>query len=466
MREFIPRPYQPQAIEFMLTHPRCGLFAGMGMGKTITTYTLIDRLLLSGEINGPILVLAPLRVACSTWPEEQAKWAHLTGIKVEAITGTPPERVAAMRRKADVYCTNYENIPWLVETLGGRWPFAMVIADESTRLKGFRTRQGTARSRALASVAFKSKRFVLLTGTPAPNGLIDLWGQLWFIDQGQRLGRTFEAFKQRWFKQDPNGFSIQPLPFAQDQIQDAIRDVCLTLDPTDWFDLEAPVVVPRYVDLPARAHLLYQTMEKELFIELVEGEAEALNAAAKTNKLLQLANGAVYLDRDADGDSAPTSKEYVTIHDEKIEALKSIVEELAGAPLLVAYKFRSDLSRLRQAFPKGRVLDKNPMTLVEWNHGEIPVLFAHPASAGHGLNLQDGGHHIAFFGHDWNLEEYQQILERIGPVRQMQAGYKRAVILYQIIARNTVDEIVIARRESKRDVQDLLLEAFKRKYGV
>jgi SNF2 family DNA or RNA helicase len=435
----------------------------MGTGKTVATLTAIDNLILCGE-SAPTLILAPLRVANSTWPDEAKKWEHLRNISVVPITGSEAERRSAMRIDASVYTTNYENLVWLVEAYGDRWPFANLVADELTKLKSFRLRQGGKRSQALGRVAHtKVKRFTGLTGTPAPNGLGDLWGQMWFVDAGQRLGRTYDSFKQRWFRPSPDGYGSSPVPGAQEEIEEKLRDVCITIDAKDWFDLEEPIVTNIEVELPVKVRKLYRDMEKELFMEFDGHEIEAFNAAAKTQKLLQLASGAVYLDPAADSDYHPKSKEWKEVHDVKIQALEDIIEEAAGAPVLVAYHFRSDLARLLHAFPKGRALDASPQTIIDWNAGKIPVLFAHPASAGHGLNLQDGGHILVYFSHDWNLENRMQILERIGPVRQMQAGYKRAVFVYNIVAKDTADEMVMARVEGKASIQELFLQAMKRR---
>ena len=451
---FTPRPYQTMIRDHILDVPRCAIWAGMGMGKTTGTLNALD--LLSITEGDPMLVVAPLRVARSTWPDEAGKWSHLSGLEVVPVLGSPSERLAALRVDAPVYTTNYENLPWLVEQWGERWPYKTVVLDESTKVKGFRTRQGGMRARALGTVAHtKIKRIVELTGTPSPNGLQDLWGQAWYLDRGHRLGRSFTAFSQRWFRTKPNGFGIEPLPHAQAEIQDKMRDLCLTVDARDWFDLKEPIVTNIFVDLPMKARKHYAEMEKAMFTQLDEHEVEAFGAAAKTIKCLQIANGAAYV---GDGND-----DWKVLHDEKIDALASIIEESAGMPVLVAYHFKSDLARLLKAFPAGRALDADPGTLKAWNAGRIPVLFAHPASAGHGLNLQDGGNILVYFSHWWNLEERQQILERVGPTRQMQAGYDRPVFVYNLIARDTVDELVIERVESKREVQDILIAAMKRK---
>ncbi|HHR6140583.1 TPA: SNF2-related protein [Providencia alcalifaciens] len=459
-KNFIPRPYQNLILSHEIDIKRSNVWAGMGMGKTVATLTALEDLFMAGSETQPALVLAPLRVASSTWPDEAVKWNHLRNIDVQPIIGTAKERMAAIKNtNASVFTINYDNLVWLVEIFGEHWPFGTIIADESTRLKSFRLRKGGKRAAALAKVAHKHvHRWVNLTGTPSPNGLIDLWGQAWFVDQGQRLGRTYSAFTSRWFNniQFPGQqwSKLEPLPFAQEQMQDALRDVTISLDAADWFDIEEPIHNIIKLELPAKARKQYQEMEKEMFLELEHEGVEALNAAAKTVKCLQIASGAIYTD---------DSKNWVELHDAKTQALESIISESGGMPILVAYHWKHDLERLLKAFPKGRNLDADPQTLRDWNAGKIPILFAHPASAGHGLNLQDGGNILVFFSHWWDLEQYQQIIERIGPTRQIQAGYNRPVFIHHLIAAGTMDEVVMERRNSKREIQDLLLEAMKRK---
>lgn len=466
----MPHPYQLLATEHLLNVPRCHLWAGMGMGKTVATLSALDALFISGAETRPALVIAPKRVAKNVWPAEAAKWEHLGDISVSPIIGTEPERIAALNRDMSVYTINYDNLPWLMDYFdqpGKSWPFGNVIPDESTRLKGMRPSEqtsskgkkfvraaGSKRARQLARVAHtKVDRWTNLTGTPAPNGLTDLWGQTWFVDKGERLGRTYEGFRNRWFQKGFNGYDVTPLPFASEQIHDRLRDVTLSLRAEDWFDIEKPIVRPVYVELPPKARSLYLDMQREMFMQLGEHEVEAFNAAAKSQKCLQLASGAVYVDKEL---------HWKKVHDEKLDALESVVAEAAGMPILVSYQWKHDAARILEAFPKARLLDDEKQTEDDWNAGKIPMLVAHPKSCGHGLSLQDGGNILVYFSDWWDLELHDQILERIGPVRQLQSGHKRAVFVYPIIAKDTVDELVLVRHETKRGVQDLLLEAMRK----
>lgn len=452
-----PRLWHPPMLDFMAQRQRCAVFAAMGAGKTSGTLTTVAAADLLDE--APVLVLAPKRVAVGTWPDEVRKWDHLKHMDISVAVGTVEQRKAALRKSASVYTCNYDNLPWLVKHCGSAWPFRTVVADELTRLKNFRLRQGGERARALATVAHdKVERFIGLTGTPAANGYKDLWGQLWFVDRGHRLGRTYDAYTQRWFRQLPGAFNrgIELMPHAEAEINARIKDICITIDPRDYgLDLAEPINTVVEVELPARVRAHYREMERHFFTEIGEHEIEAVHAGAKSQKLLQFTAGAVYTD--------PERTRWEVVHDEKIEALRSIVEEASGAPVLVAYQHRSDLPRLLKAFPGARELDDKKATEDAWNRGEIPMLLAHPQSAGHGLNLQHGGNIIAYFSLNWSLENHQQILERIGPLRQMQSGYDRPVYQYFIIAKNTIDEDVLERHASKRSIQDVLLEAMKRR---
>ena len=451
--QFEPRPYQKILIDAILDKPRVALWAGMGMGKTVSTLTALELLIHFSE-GGPALIIAPLRVANATWPQEVAKWDHLKGLRVSVMTGTKAQRAAARECEADIYVTNYETIPELVEYWQGKWPYKIVAANEATRLKGFRSRQGSTRAKALAKASRKCvKRFVELTGTPAPNGLMDLWGQVWFLDFGKRLGTSMRAYQERWFRplrlgDDPFAVKWIPMEFSEREVHELLSDITVKVNPEDWFDLDKPIVSPVYVTLPDKVRQQYDDMRQELVTELEDETVQAANAAVKVGKLLQIASGALYRE---DGTYAP-------IHAEKIEALKSIVEEAGGMPILVAYQFKHEADRILKALPQAKILDKDPRTIARWNEGKIPILLAHPASCGHGLSLQDGGNILVFFSTGWNLEEHDQIIERIGPMRQKQAGHPRSVFVYNIVAKNTIDEIVQEQIDHKRDLMDLILE--------
>lgn len=463
---FTPHEDQVLGMQFIYGLRRCGLWMRMGAGKTVTTLTALNNLSVVEDVF-PALALAPLRVANSTWPDEVAKWAHLNHLRVECIaarrdpakSATARERAAALLRPADIYTLPYDSLDWLVEHLDGGWPFRTVVADELTRLKSYRILQGGRRAGALGKVAHRdNQRFIGLTGTPAPNGLKDLWGQTWFIDGGKRLGKTFSAFEQRWFHKGYDGYSLVPFQHSQSEIMSAISDIYLTVrGPV----VDDPVISPVYVDLPPAARAMYRTMEKELFADLMQEGADSLlvtasNAAVKQGKCLQIANGALYTD-----DAGSWEK----VHDAKLDALESIIEEANGAPVLVAYHFKHDLERIQARFRQARVLDADPDTIRQWNAGRISLLLAHPASAGHGLNLAEGGNILAVFGQTFNLEHYQQIIERIGPMRQRQAGLDRDMLLYPIVARDTFDEVAVARLDGKASLQEAVMAYMERRSG-
>ena len=466
---------EPQkiAIPFLRSVPRAALWGSCGIGKTTSALFVVDALLLTGEADGPTLVAAPARVARDVWTADAAKWDNFKHLRVVQIGGTPTQRIDILRRRpwAEIYTISYELLPWLVEYFTDKWPFRQVIADESDNLKGFRlTAKASAvqdptkplksghsgkRAHAIGRVAHTLvKRWINLTGTPAGNGLKDLWGQTWYLDRGERLGRTHGAFMQRWFRTNQYTGTIEPLPYARDQIHAALKDICLTLDARDYFDLHEPLVTTIPITLPAEARRIYKELEKDMFAELGDGQnVEVFNAAALTNKCLQLANGAVYTQHPA----------WKAVHDEKIEALKSIVAEAGGSQILVAYEFISDADRICSAFKSvARLAD--PSGLAAFKAGTLQIGLAHPKSLAYGT---DGLHHNCYtlvrFGHGWNLTQRIQMLERIGPMRQLQGGYDRVVMVYDLIAVDTLDEDAILRHESKREVQDLLLEAMKRR---
>lgn len=462
-KDYTPHPYQYDIQRHQTEHDRNATFAGMGMGKTVATLTTLDNNILAGESH-PALILAPTRVCRTTWPLECRKWSHLASMEVVPIVGTARERLDALKQDAPVYACNYDNLPWLVDHYGAHWPFRTVVADESTRLKSFRIKRGGVRARSLGQVAHsKIKKFYLLTGTPAPNGLQDLWGQIWMLDKGDRLGRSYTSYMERFFCTPRNGFGKElRSELHAGQVYDLLRDICLTVAPEDYFDLDAPIVQDIVVDMPDKARTIYNRMKRDLITMIENHEISAANAAVKAQKLLQLSNGAAYLDPDVDDDDHPKAKRYKVVHDAKIEALDSIITESAGAPVLVSYSFRSDRERILKAFKQAKVLDGDPDVIDQWNAGKVPVLLAHPASAGHGLNLQDGGHRLAFFGHTWSLEDRLQILERLGPMRQKQSGHNRPVFIYNIITDATMDRAVVDRVDGKRSVMDALTDNLKR----
>lgn len=431
----------------------------MGFGKTAVILCLIQELDLQD-----VLIVAPLTVAREVWAAEANKWDRFAGLEVVPLMGggeLTPDKARAVRVKnllapPRIATVNYEQLPWLRAQFGDDWPWSTVVCDESTRLAGFRIRLGTKRSKAIGMVAHTAvKRWVNLSGTPSPNGLEQLWGQHWYIDGGAALGKSYQAFKDRWFYHAPTRGGLfrelKPFEHAEGQILERMRDKSLSLQTKDWFDIAAPIEREVWFDLPTDARAAYKTMARQFYAELERGLVTAANAAVKVGKLLQVSSGAVY---HVDG-------AYSWVHDAKITALKSLVEESSGTNLFVVYQYRSELTRLKKAFLRA-VEVHEPNAIRDWNKGEIRMLLAHPRSAGHGLNLQDGGHHIVYFTPTFDAELYAQVLERIGPVRQKQSGYDRPVYVHHLLARHTLDAAVKADRESKADLMDRVMEALKR----
>lgn len=444
-------------VDFMTSVDRGNLYAGMGIGKSSALLMAHEVMKTAGEWDGVTLIVAPARVARDTWTDEVAKWTQFKDLEIVPLVGSPTERAKLLKLDRPIFTISYESLPWLVAQWMAKWPYKNVIADESDRLKGFRLNKGGMRAHSIGRVAHTIvKRWFNFTGTPSPNGLTDLWGQMWYVDRGARLGRTFTDFQRRWFVKNYNGFGVEPQKFADEQIHAAIKDVSLTVDPKDYFDLKEPNVMEVKIKLPAAARKIYAQLEKEMFVKFSEMENDhitAVNAAALTNKCLQLANGAVYVEYPA----------YKVVHDEKIEALKSIQSQSSGTPLLVAVAFKSDKERLLKAF-KGSVDLSDPKGMALFRKAGAPIGLAHPASMGHGIDgLQQVTNILVRFGHDWNLGSRMQMLERIGPMRQLQGGYDRPVLVYDIIAEDTMDEECIAAHIAKRGVQDALLLACKRR---
>lgn len=455
-------------IQFGLDVPRGSLLARMGMGKSSATLAIADALLLSSTVR-KVLVTAPLRVARSTWPDEREKWEQFKHLKMQPIVGTAAERKAALRNdKADIYTVNYENLPWLVDTIGvDQWPFDMVVADEASKLRSFRLLQGGKRAQALAAVTHtKVRRWLNLSGAIVPNGLANLWGPTWFVDQGHRLGRSFDAFETRWFgyqraKDAVNAHKTRitriAFPHAKTEIIDLIKDVSLAFNPKDWFAIKDPIVVPVYVDLPAEARKQYREMERQMFTHIAGHDIEAFASSGKVIKTMQIASGVCYTGSDAQVEGGISH--WVPVHDEKLDALESIIEENDGEPIMVAYWFKPDLARLKQRFPAGRHINTKADEEA-FKRGEIQLAFVHPQSIGHGVDgFQNVCHILVFFAITFDLDPHDQLVERIGPMRQMQAGFDREVMVYQILARGTIDETVAERLIKKRGVQDATMDS-------
>jgi SNF2 family DNA or RNA helicase len=459
-------------LQFALNLPtgRGNIYASPGTGKTGFGYEVFDTWRMFGNAKR-LLVLGPLRVAKNVWPEEHKKWNESFGhLTIAAAVGTVDQRTAAVRSNPDILTCNYENIDWLIDGYGDDWPFDTVFADESTRLKGLRVwlkrqrngtmslqAQGSSRAAALSKIAHtKVRNWLNLTGSPAPNGLVDLWGQQWFIDGGQRLGTNYGGFEERWFySRMSDGYSItKPHAHAQAEIENRIKDCSITIDARDYFDISEPIVSEKFVTLPPKARKAYDQMEKEFFALVESNPVEAFTTSGRMNKLLQLASGSVYHGKEG---------EWAVAHNEKIEMLRSLQEELNGEPLLVRYCFRPDKERILKEFPRAKFLDDQQSTIDAWNNGDIPMLVTHAKSAGHGLSLQHGGRVLIDFSSEHNFEHDEQILERIGPTRQFQSGYDRAVYRYRIVAKDTLEETaVLPALEFKMGVQESVKRAMKK----
>jgi hypothetical protein len=450
-----PRPHQILASDYIFDNQRCNLWAHPGLGKTSIVYRLFDLLKLCGSNFFPALVVAPLAVARDVWTAEQQKWSDFDGLRVVPIIGsTPQARVAALMLKADIYTINYENLVWLQEYFGDKWPFRIVIADESTRLRGYRLKgQGGKRATALGKVAHLTGRWINLTGTPSPHGLESLWGQQWFVDFGHRLGTSYTDYMKRWFYVSPYDRSVEPRPAAREQIYAALADCAMALRAEDWLPVTKPNFFEKRVTLPPDARAHYKTMEKQFFADMPTGQIVAFTAAVKSMKLVQMASGSVYDENHA----------AQWVHDAKIEALRSLYDELSES-LLVVYHFNFDTVNILKEFPDAKIY-KGKAEEDLWNNGKLGMLLIHPKSAGHGLSLQHGGRALAFYTNTWDLEMRLQVIERIGPARQLLSGYDRAVLIYDIIANQTIDENVLDRLEGRATEQDALMAARARAFA-
>jgi SNF2 family DNA or RNA helicase len=436
--------YQAKAKQFILSNKFCALWLGLGLGKTAITLAAIEELINGMEVK-KVLIVGPLRVCNSVWKQEAQKWNFSKDIKFSICTGSAHQRRKCLMAKADVYLINRENVVWAVKHFGKKWPFDMVVLDEASSFKS----SSAKRWKALKSVRPYISRMVQLTGTPASNGLVDLWPQLYLLDLGQRLGRTKTAFLQRFFQSDFMGYKFEPRPGADKQIHGLVADLTLSLQAEDYLDLPMRIDTTVKVSVPEAVMDQYKALESEFILALGDGtDVEAFNAAALSNKLLQFSQGHVYYDE---------TKNFHILHDAKLEALKDIVEDNSGEPMLVAYNYKSDLARIKAALPEAVVMDKQQSTIDRWNRGEIPVLLVHPASAGHGLNLQAGGALLIFFGLCWSLENYDQLCGRLH--RQ---GQTRPVRVIHIVAENMLDEKVLNVLGGKARTQKELLQALKK----
>ncbi len=435
-------PYQERAVSFIKEQQRCGLFLEMGLGKSSSALTAISDLRDNFSIH-KVLIVAPLRVANSVWKQEAAKWSHLKHLKVSVCTGHQKARLSALQADADIYVINRENLAWLVDFAKDKWPFDMVVIDESSSFKN----ASTQRFKALRRVLSKTEYMVLLTGTPSPNSLLDLWPQMYLIDFGHTLGRTLTAFKQRFFEPDYMGYKFTPREGAANTIHNLIAPKVIHMSAEDYLDLPSRIDLIEHVDMPDKAVEGYREFERTMLAELESGaEVEAMTAAVLANKLLQYANGGLYI-----GEG-----QWESVHGAKLDALAEIVEDNPNENLLVAYNYRFDLENLKIMFPEAVVLDKNQETIDRWNRGEIKMLLAHPASAGHGLNLQDGGSVIVWFGLTWSLEYYQQFNARLH--RQ---GQTKPVKILHLVSKNTIDGRVLSVLSMKDATQKQLLAALK-----
>lgn len=443
--KYNPHNYQTYATEFMIKNPVSAVFLDMGLGKTVVTLTAINEMCRDSFLVSKVLVIAPLRVARDTWPAEIEKWNHLKGLTYAVAVGTEAERRAALLQNASVYIINRENLCWLIEDSGLPFDFDMVVIDELSSFKSHRAK----RFKSLLKARPRIKRIVGLTGTPSTNGLMDLWAEFRILDLGKRLGRYITHYRQNYFIPDKrNGmvvFSYKPLPGAEEAIYKRINDITISMKAEDYLDMPDCIYNEVKVKLNKKERKVYNTLKKELVVSIGADEVDASNAAVLSNKLSQLANGAIYSD----------DKKVISIHDRKLDALEDLIEAANGKPVLVAYWFKHDFERIKKRFDVREI--KSSKDIVDWNNGQIPVAVIHPASAGHGLNLQAGGSTLIWYGITWSLELYQQTNARLW--RQGQKS--EAVIIHHIIAEKTVDEQIMAALNRKDKTQSALIDAVR-----
>lgn len=445
-----PHDYQQYAISYIETHPVAAVLLDMGLGKTSITLTALSDLLFDSFEVHKVIVIGPLRVARNTWGAEIGKWDHLAGLKYSVAVGTENERLAALRKQADIYIINRENVQWLISESGIPFDFDMVVIDELSSFKNHQTK----RFKALMKVRPKVKRIVGLTGTPSSNGLMDLWAEFRLLDMGERLGRFIGQYRTSYFRPDKqNGqvvFSYKPLPGAEKQIYDKISDITISMKSTDHLQMPELINSRYTVYLSEKEDSHYADLKKDLVLQLPDGDITAANAASLSGKLCQMANGAVYTD----------AGEVIAIHERKLDALEDIIEAANGKSVLVAYWFRHDLERITERLQKLKIpcsrLDTDG-SIRKWNAGEIPVALIHPASAGHGLNLQAGGNTLVWFGLTWSLELYQQTVARLW----RQGQQSETVVVQHIITKGTIDEQIMKALSEKDTTQAALIDAVK-----
>lgn len=446
---YYPHDYQKYSIEFVKTHPVAALLLSMGLGKTSTTLTALDDLLFDSFEIHKVLVIAPLRVT-KVWLDEVKKWNHLNYLRCSLVVGTEQERKRALWANADIYIINRENVQWLIDESGIQFDFDTLVVDELSSFKNFKTK----RFKSLMKVRPIVKRVIGLTGTPTSNGLMDLWSEFKLLDQGKRLGRFITNYRDQYFRPDKrNGqvvFSYKPLPFAEDAIYDKISDITISMKATDYLNMPELISNHVEVEMSEKEMKVYKELKDELVITLGDEDVTASNAASLSNKLTQMANGAIYLD----------NHESAIIHDRKLDALEDLIEAQCGKPVLVAYWFKHDLDRIKNRLEELKVNFKEIKTeasIEDWNKGNIEVGLIHPASAGHGLNLQEGGSTLIWFGLTWSLELYEQTNARL--YRQGQKD--RCVVIEHIVTKGTIDEQIIKALEEKDKSQSRLIDAVK-----
>lgn len=442
--KYKPHEYQAYATEYILNHPIAAVLLDMGLGKSVITLTAIFDLTLDSFLVQKVLVIAPLRVARDTWPAEIEKWDHLKGLKYTVVVGSEVQRKTALMKRAQVYIINRENVEWLISRSGIPFDFDMVVIDE---LSSFKSHQAK-RFKSLMKVRPKVNRIVGLTGTPSSNGLMDLWAQYRLLDMGQRLGRFIGRYREDYFVPDKRNqqviFSYKPKPGAEEAIYRLISDITISMKGADYLKLPELVINEVDVKLSEKEMKILDVMKRDLIATVKGEEITAANAAALSGKLLQLANGAVYDDQGT----------VLYIHDRKLDALEDLIEAANGKPVLIAYWFKHDLSRIQKRF-EVEVLSTSD-SIKRWNDGEIPIAAIHPASAGHGLNLQAGGSTLIWFGLTWSLELYQQTNARL-----WRQGQKETVVIHHLIAKGTIDERVMKALNDKNNTQSALIDAVK-----